>query len=80
MALTSGARFRSRFRRRLNLGGTGRSSSQTSTYPVTIETNAAVAAEIDGRLDQFDEEHIGARNTFRVVLSVRDDKGEDKQG
>jgi GNAT superfamily N-acetyltransferase len=46
-------------------------------HPITVEANAvAVAAELDSRLAQFNEEHVGPRNTFNFVLSVRDDHGD----
>ena len=45
-------------------------------YPVTVETNPAVAAEIDAQLNHFNEKQIGPRNSFSIVLSVRDGKGE----
>jgi GNAT superfamily N-acetyltransferase len=46
-------------------------------HPITVETNpAALAAELDARLGQFNEEQVGPRNTLNFVLSVRDGKGE----
>ena len=46
-------------------------------HPITVEANpVAVAAELDTRLGQFNEEQVGPRNTLNFVLSVRDGKGE----
>jgi GNAT superfamily N-acetyltransferase len=46
-------------------------------HAVTVEDNpVAVAAELDIRLRQFNEEQVGPRNTLNFVLSVRDDQGE----
>ena len=46
-------------------------------HPITVEANpVAVAAELDTRLGQFNEEQVGLRNTLNFVLSVRDRKGE----
>ena len=46
-------------------------------YPITVAANAvAVAAELDARLGQFNEEQVGPRNTLNFVLSVRDGEGD----
>jgi hypothetical protein len=40
-------------------------------HPITVEASpVAVAAELDTRLGQFNEEQIGPRNTLNFVLSV----------
>src|SRR5947207_1631512 len=45
--------------------------------PITFEENAdAVAAELNSRLGQFNEQHAGPRITLKFVLAVRDDNGE----
>ena len=45
-------------------------------HPITGEANSdAVAAELDTRLGQFNEQQVGPRNTLNFVLSVRDDRG-----
>jgi GNAT superfamily N-acetyltransferase len=46
-------------------------------HPITVEANpVAVAAELDSRLDEFNEAQVGPRNTHNFVLSVRDAKGD----
>jgi hypothetical protein len=46
-------------------------------HPITVEASpVAVAAELDTRLGQFNEEQVGPRNTLDFVLSVRDGQGE----
>ena len=45
--------------------------------PITFEENAdAVAAELDTRLGQFNDQQAGPRNRLKFVLAVRDDDGE----
>jgi GNAT superfamily N-acetyltransferase len=46
-------------------------------HPITVEASPiAVAAELDTRLGEFNEEQMGPRNTHNFVLSVRDGTGE----
>jgi hypothetical protein len=51
--------------------GEGAGCSQSRLKPNPL----AVAAELDARLGQFNEEHVGPRNTLNFVLSVRDGNG-----
>jgi ribosomal protein S18 acetylase RimI-like enzyme len=45
-------------------------------HPITVEVDpVAVAAELDSRLDKFNEAQVGPRGTYNFVLSVRDAKG-----
>jgi|SRR5437667_4585050 len=45
--------------------------------PITFEENAdAVAAELNSRLGQFNDQRAGPRNVLKFVLALRDDNGE----
>jgi GNAT superfamily N-acetyltransferase len=45
--------------------------------PISFEENAdEVAAELDTRLGQFNDQQAGPRNRLKFVLAVRDDDGE----
>jgi len=45
--------------------------------PISFEENAdEVAAELDTRLGQFNDQQAGPRNGLKFVLALRDDNGE----